>query len=69
MVIIISMFLVYFACSYWKRLTISNGSTCNRCVSDILSGSLSPHPNRDKENEHEAKNKGKPARVGVVPCS
>ncbi|CAH2255597.1 jg19323 [Pararge aegeria aegeria] len=24
---------------------------------DILSGSLSPHPNRDKENEHEAKNK------------
>ncbi|XP_023951105.2 nuclear factor 1 B-type isoform X3 [Bicyclus anynana] len=25
---------------------------------DILSGSLSPHPNRDKENEHEAKNKG-----------
>nr|XP_034836851.1 nuclear factor 1 B-type [Maniola hyperantus] len=25
---------------------------------DILSGSLSPHPTRDKENEHEAKNKG-----------
>ncbi|XP_041983421.1 nuclear factor 1 X-type isoform X12 [Aricia agestis] len=25
---------------------------------DILSGSLSPHPSRDKENEHEAKNKG-----------
>ncbi|XP_045507412.1 nuclear factor 1 B-type isoform X3 [Colias croceus] len=25
---------------------------------DILSGSLSPHPPRDKENEHEAKNKG-----------
>ncbi|XP_045779698.1 nuclear factor 1 B-type isoform X6 [Maniola jurtina] len=24
---------------------------------DILSGSLSPHPTRDKENEHEAKNK------------
>ncbi|KAJ2939422.1 hypothetical protein O0L34_g10852 [Tuta absoluta] len=25
---------------------------------DILSGSLSPHPPRDKENEHEAKSKG-----------
>ncbi|XP_028029931.1 nuclear factor 1 B-type isoform X3 [Bombyx mandarina] len=25
---------------------------------DILSGSISPHPPRDKENEHEAKNKG-----------
>ncbi|KAJ0171031.1 hypothetical protein K1T71_013230 [Dendrolimus kikuchii] len=25
---------------------------------DILSGSLSPHPNRDKENEHDAKSKG-----------
>lgn len=27
-------------------------------ISDILSGSLSPHTPRDKENEHEAKSKG-----------
>lgn len=36
------------------------------CVSDILSGSLSPHTPRDKENEHEAKNKGNRGRLSLV---
>lgn len=50
-----------------------NESYNAKCVvSDILSGSVSPHPSREKENEHEDKGKGNgpgaSCRCRLVSC-